>query len=206
MATRFKANDLQEMIRSLVRKEMKENLATMLNEVFSERYLSKIVETVSAAKPRGVNNLSIQGDGPDDEDENIPHALANDILGVGQENPVYRKEPKSDGVEQYDENTKRNDMLSLFFENTTPLDAEQYVPDEEEQRVFAEANAHNQPPQRKQQTRQAQGRKSQEEVWKELAGVKAPQTTSDTVSMADQEKFEELRLKRMRESLEVRPT
>ena len=214
MATRFKANDLQEMIRSLVRKEMKENLATMLNEVFTERYLSKIVETVSNAKPRGVNNLTIQGDGPEDEDENVPHTLANTILGVGQENPVYRKEPKDDGVEQYEESTKRTDMLSLFFEGTTPMTGEYdtdagaaFAPDEEEQKVLDEARAFTPPPPQ-QRIKQAPkpGRRSQEEVWKELAGVKAiSKQESHAVSVADQEKFEELRLKRMRESLEVKP-
>jgi len=130
MATRFKANDLQEMIRTLVRKEMKENLASMMNEIFSERYLSKIVETVSNAKPRGVNNLSIQGDGPDDEDENVPHTLANNILGVGQENPVFKKVPKSDGVKQYKEEIDRNGILNLFFEGTKPLQSKEEVAEE----------------------------------------------------------------------------
>ena len=187
MATRFKANDLQEMIRTLVRKEMKENLASMMNEIFSERYLSKIVETVSNAKPRGVNNLSIQGD-DDEEDEEVPHTLSNIILGVGQENPVFKKVPKSDGVKQFKEEIDRNGILNLFFEGTKPLQnkeqvAEEGIPLDMENPVIAEAA----------------------NKWSDL--VKQADQLSETrkpvVSQKDPA-AEEARIKRMREQLDAK--
>lgn len=119
MATRFKSSDLQEMIRKIVRQEMKEVVAATINEVLSERYLKGLAESAVASRPRGVNNLHIQGD--DVEEEEVPHTLANTILGVGQENPVFKKVPKDDGVRQFKEGVDRNEILNLFFEGTKPL-------------------------------------------------------------------------------------
>lgn len=193
MATRFKANDLQEMIRALVRQEMKENLAEMINEVFSERYLRKIVETANGAKPRGVNNLAIQGD-DEEEDEEVPHTLQNSILGVGQENPVFKKTPKPDHVRQHgddeplDEDTQRNEMLSLFFEGTKPIKAQEEKADEGipldmENPVIAE----------------------QADRWKDM--LKAADQLSEQrkpIQQAKDPAAEEARIKRMREQLDAK--
>jgi hypothetical protein len=116
MAT-YKADHLKEMIRGVVREEIRGVVANVIAEVLSERYLKQLVES---AAPR-VNTLSIQGEEPDDEDDNIPHALSNNVLGVGQENPVFKKTPKQDHVRQFGEGDERNDMLSLFFEGTKPI-------------------------------------------------------------------------------------
>ena len=120
MATRFKANDLQEMIRRIVREEMGSVVKEAINEILSERYLKKLAESAAGHnRPRGVSNLAIQGDA-DPEDE-TPEVLSNDILGVGQQNPVFKKGPSSKHVRQHNEGDDRDEMLSLFFEGTRPI-------------------------------------------------------------------------------------
>lgn len=125
MAQRFKASDLKDMIRLVVREEMYDVTKMVINEVLSERYLKQLVET---SRPRGVSNLAIQGD--ETEEEVKPEVLDNDIFGVGQENPVFKKVPKEDHVRQYEEGEERNEMLSLFFEGTRPLDQVESVMEE----------------------------------------------------------------------------
>ena len=118
MATRFKTNDLKEMIRSLVREELEGVLKSTINELLSERYLKQLAE--ASSRPRGVSqNLPIQGD--EDEEEVSPKVLSNSILGIGQKNPIFKKEPSSKRVVQHNENNQRDEMLSLFFEGTRPL-------------------------------------------------------------------------------------
>lgn len=123
MATRFKAADLKEVIREVVRQEIREVVVQTINEVLSERYLRGLAESAYGARPRGVATLDVQ-DGDEEPDEDVPGALSNDILGVGQRNPVYKKESEGRGVRQHrkSEGVDRNAMLNLFFEGTRPLD------------------------------------------------------------------------------------
>ena len=131
MAT-YKADHLKEMIRQVVREEIRGAIAQTISEVFAERYLKQLVESAAAAQPRGVNHLDIQGDDEVD-DEEVPHPLRNSILGVGQENPVFKKVPKSAGVRQFSEgkDDERNEMLSMFFEGTRliPTDDSEGMPE-----------------------------------------------------------------------------
>jgi hypothetical protein len=188
MATRFKSSDLQEMIRKIVRSEMKEVVAATINEVLSERYLKGLAESAVAARPRGVNNLHIQGDEPDDEDDNVPHTLANTILGVGQENPVFKKVPKDDGVRQFKEGVDRNEILNLFFEGTKPLQrqeekAEEGIPLDMDNPAIAEAAS----------------------KWSDL--VKQADQLSETrkpIQAPKDPAAEEARIKRMREQLDAK--
>jgi hypothetical protein len=119
MAT-YKADHLKVMIREVVRQELREQVAAVISEVLAEKFLRQLAESAAAAQPRGVAHLHIQGD-DDQEEEETPSILSNDILGVGQENPRFKKVPKSDGVRQFGENNERNEMLSLFFEGTQPV-------------------------------------------------------------------------------------
>jgi hypothetical protein len=196
MATRFKAADLKEMIRSLVRQEMKENLAEMINEVFSERYIKKLVETATTSQPRGVNHLDIMGD--ETEEEETPSILANNILGVGQENPVFKKVPKEKGVKQFSEDVERNEMLSLFFEGTQPITASENAmptPGDTDEDYGNEAVAPI-PVEKKEVKRMT-------EVWRTLAGVDKP-AVAPVANVAEMEKLQEARLKRLRDQLEVK--
>ncbi len=132
MAQRFKAEQLKEMIRTLVREEIREVVVATINEVLTERYLRKLAESVVSARPRGVSDLDIMGD-EEEPDEETPGPLSNSILAPGQENPRFKKVPKDDGVRQFHEGMDRNSMISLFFEGTKPLkESEANAPTAEE--------------------------------------------------------------------------
>jgi hypothetical protein len=125
---KYKADHLIEMIRGVVREEVKLQVkglvAETISEVLSERYLRKLIETNAGARPRGVSmSFPIQGD--DEPDEDVPEALDNNIQAPGQPNPRFQKTPKNRSVQQFHEETKRNEMLSLFFEGTQPLDKQE---------------------------------------------------------------------------------
>lgn len=187
MAT-YKADHLKEMIRQVVREEIRGVIAQTINEVFAERYLRRIIESAAAARPRGVSNLHIQGD-DEPGDEEVPRTLANTILGVGQENPVFKKVPKDDGVRQFNEGKdERNEMLSLFFEGTKP------IPEDDGEGLPEGVAIPVEKPEVKALT----------EVWTALAtGMEADAARKKPqVDPA----AEEARLKKLRESLDVRPT
>lgn len=185
MAT-YKAEHLQEMIRKVVRSEIKGVVADVIAEVLSERYLKQLAESTAAANaPRGANRLPVVGDDTSDEDNEVPLTLANTILGVGQDNPAYVKEPKGSRVKQFvKEDVNRNEMLSLFFEGTRPLkEVESKVeegiqlPDPESSPELAR--------------------------WAELA--KAADSLAEAKKpIAKNVEAEEARIKRMREQLEVK--
>ena len=191
MAT-YKADHLKEMIRQVVREEIRGVISQTISEVFAERYLKNIVESAVAARPRGVNNLSIMGDDEEEEQE-IPEPLANTILGVGQEDPVFKKVPKSDGVKQFSEGKDRNEMLSLFFKDTTPFNSSELAADDH---AMEGAVKESVAPPTKEESRMT-------EVWKTLAGVDKPAAPAPVANVADLEKREESRLKMLRERLEV---
>jgi hypothetical protein len=213
MAT-FKADQLREFVRSVVRKEIKETVASAISEVLSERYLRKLAESAVGARPRGVADLSIMGD-DEEPDEEVPHALANTIQGAGQEHPRFQKEPNGNHVRQHNEEFQHNPMLSLFFEGTKPLNVV-----EREAGMAAEADSEGvqmppewtgasddvEPePERRPARQEPTGRRPMNEVWSTLAGVKkVPQAQSETVDVDTRQKLEEDRLKRMREQLEVK--
>ena len=121
MAT-YKKEHLQEMIREVVRKELKEQVSAVISEVLAEKFLKQLAESAVNMRPRGVNNLSIQGS-DEIEDEEAPSILDNNILAPGQPNPRFDKHPAKRGVKQFSEDKERNEMLNLFFEGTRPINA-----------------------------------------------------------------------------------
>ena len=131
MAT-YKAEHLREMIRSVVREEMRGVVSGVIAEVLSEKFLKQLAESAVASRPRGVSNLPIQGD--DEYEEETPQVLSNTILGVGQKHPMFHKDSSKTKVRQYEsdesevnESAQRNQMLSLFFEGTKPLEREEDI-------------------------------------------------------------------------------
>jgi hypothetical protein len=200
MATRFKATDLKEMIRSIVREEMLTVTKQAINEVLSERYLKQLAE-VAASRPRGVGRTMHIADGDDQEVEEAPHPLDNPTQGI------YTRHPSKhdDGVDDEDdqnferstprltpEGRERNEMLSLFFEGTKPL---KEIEERVEEGIPLERM---QPPPMPQNG----GRRPMNEVWKELAGVGKSAPKQASLDKAELEKREEMRLKMLRESLE----
>ena len=190
MAT-YKADHLKEMIRGVVRQEIKEVVTNVIAEVLSERYLRQLVEG-AASRPRGVGRTLHIADGDDQDDEGTPEILPNPTHGI------YRKHPMkhSDSLEDDDdepqttipEGKQRDEMLSLFFEGTKPL---KMIEEQVEEGVPLEAIADD----------AKDGRRPLNEVWMELAGVKK-QPTVTPAEKSDMEKREEMRLKMLRESLE----
>jgi len=193
MAT-YKAEHLKEMIRTVVREEMRSVVAGVISEVLSERYLKKLAESAVSSQPRGVNHLDIMGD--DTEEDETPSILANNILGVGQENPVFKKTPKDKSVKQFSEDVERNEMLSLFFEGTKPITSSENAmptPGDTDDAEYEEQAPPREKPEVKRMT----------EVWRELAGVNKP-APAPVASPEALEKLEDARLKRLREQLEVK--
>lgn len=178
MAQRFKSTDLKEMIRSLVRQEIKEVVAETINEVLSERYLRQLAES-AVNRPRGVGDtMHIQGD--DAIEEPPPHPLANSREWPFEKHPM-KKDDKVD--EEYEPST---DLDQLFFEGTKPLNE-------------VEKDA---PPAEEIETRLPKQLQEQTKVWTALAGLKKNQTSGP--SAEDKVKYEEARIKRMREQLETK--
>ncbi len=187
MAQRFKAEQLKEMIRTLVREEIREVVGETINEVLSERYLRKLAESAVSARPRGVSDLDIQGD-EEEPDEDVPHALANSILGVGQEDPAFKKVPREDHVRQFHEGEERDEILGLFFEGTRPLaEREAGAPTAEElaapklPRALAE----------------------QTDVWKRM--VEGMEKVEQNKRPVTTPQSEEARIRKLREDLDRRP-
>jgi hypothetical protein len=240
MGKRFTSNDLKEMIRQLVREEVKDVVLETVNHVLAERYLRRLAESAVSAAPRGTNRLPIQGDDRVEGDDEAPQVLANTILGVGEEDPVFKKVPKDDGVRQHEEGYRREaDPSSIFFEGTVPIterdaqagyEADLYEglpeedrraamltesPGDDDPTAFPEPPGPRAAPQRVLPAPGAEpkmpgapgARKPLTEVWRTLAGVNAeqkPAAAAGGPSPEELAKFEELRLKRMRESLEVK--
>lgn len=206
---KYNASQMRELIREVVRSEIKSVVAETISEVLSDRYLRHLAESAAAAQPRGVANLHIQGD-DEEPDEEVPHALENSILGVGEENLVFKKEPKDDGVQQFHEGEKRNEMLSLFFEGTRPINELERdagyaaAADDDEEGVTVPGMPPAPPPPARPA---APARRPMTEVWQTLAGVKPtgdkPAAQAAPLSPEAREQFEEARLKRLREQLEV---
>jgi len=201
MATRFKATDLKDMIRSIVKEEMLSVSKQAINEVLSERYLKQLAE-VAASRPRGVGRTMHIADGDDQDVEDAPQVLDNPTQGIYSRHPSKHSDSIDDDDGQDFERSSprlspegkdRNEMLSLFFEGTKPL---KEIEDRIEEGIPLEKiEAKN------------TGRRPMNEVWKELAGV----GTKTAAKMApprfnDNEeeliKREENRLKMLRESLE----
>jgi hypothetical protein len=212
---KYKAEHLQEMIRGVVREEVKsllsggmmhEIVASTISEVLSERYLRKLAESAVSARPRGVASLPIAGDDTPEE-EFVPQPLANTILGVGQSNPAYEHEEEDEGVVQYQPQNegKRNDILNMFFEGTrsiTSVESEAGMEMPSADGILPAERFVEAPP-RKATTA---ARRPMTEVWKQLAGVKdLPKgNVSEAIDPKILAEREEARLKRMRESLDVK--
>lgn len=193
MATRFKATDLKEMIRSIVKEEMLAVTKQAINEVLSERYLKQLAETASS-RPRGVGRTMHIADGDDQEVEEAPHPLDNPTQGIYQRHAIKHDDEIDEDVAPArsltPEGRERNEMLSLFFEGTKPL---QEIEDRQEEGIPLEKiEAKN------------TGRRPMNEVWKELAGVgtKTAAKMTPAADTSDLERREEMRLKMLRESLE----
>lgn len=184
MAQRFKASDLHEMIRRIVRQEMGSVMKEAINEALSDRFLKHLAENAVGARPRGVSDLSIMGD-EEQKDEETPHPLRNTILGVGQEDPVFKKTPKPDHVRQPHEGKNRDEMLSLFFEGTRPLaERERESPTEDELNV---------PALPKPMAEQA-------DIWKRM--VQGMDRVAENKRPMSSPESEEARIKKMREELD----
>lgn len=203
---KFKADQLHEIIRAIVRQEineavvqkMNEVVVKTINEVLSERYLTKLAENV-ASRPRGVGRTMHIADGDDHDEEGTPQPMRNDDRGIYHVHPSKHDDEVEDddaGEPQLQaEDLERNEMLSLFFEGTKPL---QEVEAQVEEGVPLERIT--------EMRRDNDGRQPIQEVWKTLAGVKKPaqaQQTSRPVDTAALEAREEARLKQLRESLET---
>ncbi len=187
MAQRFKATDLKEMIRTLVREEIREVVVATINEVLTERYLRKLAESAVSARPRGVSDLDIQGD-DEEPDEETPGPLSNSILGVGQDDPVFKKVPKDDAVHQFHEGMDRNQMLSLFFQGTRPLkEIEANAPTAEELET----------------PRMPKELSEQADVWNKM--VKGMEKIAEGKRPVVSQEAEEARIKKMREELSRKP-
>jgi hypothetical protein len=110
---RFKAGDLQEMIRTIVRQEIREVVSTTINEVLSERYLKEVARRVSEAatisRPRGVASLEIMGD--DAVEEEPPEPLDNDSKWPFEQHPIKKEQLVRES----------RDPMEMFFEGTRPL-------------------------------------------------------------------------------------
>jgi hypothetical protein len=190
MAQRFKATDLKEMIRSIVREEIKDVVGRTINEVLSERYLRQLAESINV-RARGVGDtLHTQGD--DSAYEPPPTPLDNDdSRWPFQKHPMKHDDyVESDNSE--DQDRDREDPMSIFFEGTRSLkEIEDRAPSEDElQNQVASAPL-------------PKNLNEQKRVWTALAGMK-PKADESRVDPAEQAKYEEARIKRMRESLDVK--
>lgn len=229
MAQRFKADQLKEMIRLLVREELTGAVKAAINEILSERYLRQIAE-VAASRPRGVGRTMHIADGDDNDDEGTPEILANTTAGIYNKHPMKHDdhldddEPELAGpsITTIPEGLERDDMMAKFFEGTRPIneiDADAGVSFEigEDGAVLEEEDAPIQALAAPRRGSPAKGkvRRPMTEVWRELAGVKkegaAPRAAEirpgaplpvDPQVEAERVKMEEARLKRLRESLE----
>jgi hypothetical protein len=189
MAT-YKADHLKEMIRSVVRQEIKEVVTNVIAEVLSERYLKQLVE-VNASRPRGVGRTMHIADGDDQDDEGTPEVLPNPTQGIYRKHPMKHSDSLEDDEPQttMPEGKQRDEMLSLFFEGTKPL---KQIEEQVQEGIPLEKIA-DEP---------SDGRRPLTEVWATLAGVKKQPSASPPADASELEKREELRLKRLRESLE----
>lgn len=228
MAQRFKAEQLKEMIRVLVREELTGAVKSAINEILSERYLKQIAE-VAASRPRGVGRTLHIADGDDNYDEGTPEILANTTQGIYGKHPMKHDdrleddEPEEQGptLTTIPEGIERDDMMAKFFEGTRPIneiDADAGVSFEigEDGTVLQEEDVPIQQLSSPRRGRPAKGpRRPLSEVWTELAGVNkgdAPTQVAeirpgapipmDPQIQAERMKMEEMRLKRLRESLE----
>lgn len=217
MAQRFKAEQLKEMIRVLVREEIRSVVKETINEVLSERYLQKLAE-VAASRPRGVGRTMHIADGDDQEDEGTPEILRNDSDGIYTKHPMKH----SDGLEDDEpeqlapvsfvpEGMERNEMISLMFEGTRPIneiDAEVGVVEgQEDEGVPVMGMQQLRPPrvrQRKQQGQLGFGNNANPEGIRALIGLKEGKTldTADRRIAEGQVAMEERRLEQYRKSLE----
>lgn len=118
MATRFKSTDLKDMIRSIVREEMKSVVSAAINEVLSERYLKEMAQRmVEAQRPR--LRETILGTTREPEEE-TPEPLDNDTEGIYTKNPIKK------GVTEMSlpEALAENNPLAYLYEGVQPIPAE----------------------------------------------------------------------------------
>ena len=195
---KFKADQLHEMIRSIVRQEideavikrMNEVVVKTINEVLSERYLKQLAENI--ARPRGVGPTLHIADGDDNEEEGVPPIGPQNFGGrdIYGKHPMKRDDEIDEQAEEPElraENIDRNDMLSLFFEGTRPLEEVEESDGVPLEKIMP----------------QARGEKKQiTEVWRTLAGVKPEAPPARSTDKEALEAREEMRLKMLRESLE----
>jgi len=196
MAQRFKAGDLQEMIRKIVRQEIKVVVTETINEVLSERYLKQLAESMAVSRPRGVSSLEQMGE--DAIEEPPPHPLAN-----GREWPFEKHPMKHDDAvdtrnnddKDYDVDyrKKSDDPTSIFFEGTRSLsDIEAHAPSEDE--LLNRVQSTPIPGSKKMD--------EQKKIWTTLAGVGNQNRSDPQIDAAAKAQFEEARIKRMREELD----
>lgn len=194
MAQRFKATDLKEMIRAIVREEIKDVVGRTINEVLSERYLrevaKRVTESVAVSRPRGV--ASLEQFGEDAIEEPPPHPLAN-----SREWPFEKHVMKHDDAVETDQgedqDRDREDPMSMFFEGTRSLkEIEEHAPSEED--LLNKTQSAPIPGSKKLE--------EQKQIWTQLAGVKSKKKKEEDVDAAAKAQFEEARIKRMREELD----
>ena len=229
MAQRFKAEQLKEMIRVLVREEIKDVVKATINEVLSERYLKELAE-VAASRPRGVSRTLHIADGDDAEEEGVPQILANTTRGIYGRHPIKHSDSIDDDeagqegpkVTTIPEGHERDEFMSLFFEGTKPInemEREAGVDDlDDSAAMLAEMEGQNPMPEipdvplphRKDPAKKTKARRTAEQLWTTLAGVKPGQQESPERQALNEEQdrkkmqeLEEKRLERLRASLDV---
>lgn len=114
---------LGEMIRLIVKQEIRETVMSTINEVLSERYLRQLAES-AASRPRGVGRTMHIADGDDNDEEGTPSIMRNNDRGIYAKHPsIHEDKPEEDSpnAPELSEDHERNEMLSMFFEGTKPL-------------------------------------------------------------------------------------
>jgi hypothetical protein len=225
MAQRFKAEQLKELIRILVREELTGAVKQAINEILSDRYLQQIAEA-AASRPRGVGRTMHIADGDDNYEEGTPEILSNTTMGIYNKHPMKHDDRLEDdepelvgpSISTIPEGIDPNDMRSLFFEGTRPIneiDADAGVVfnlEEGDDEGVPVPQVARSAPSRAPAPSRTPARRPLNEVWSELAGVKKEASRAeirpgsplpvDPQVEAERMKFEEARLKRLRDSLE----
>lgn len=136
---KVKADELFEVVRQVVREEVKKVLPALVAKHLSEAYIKKaLAETVQVEQPvrrpaprpqpqasRLPANLREIIAGTDPDDEVTPEALPNDTMGI--------YEPANPLVKRNDEAVakllSRNNPMADIYEGLQPIDAEDRSPD-----------------------------------------------------------------------------
>lgn len=226
MAQRFKAEQLREMIRALVREEMSAVVKETISEVLSERYLKHLAE--AASRPRGVGPTLHIADGDSSEEEGVPEVLANTTQGIYSRHPSKHSdsidgdedEPVGPSLTTIPEGHDRNEFMSKFFEGTRPIDefeAAAGMSDlDDSAALLAEMDGQNsmpeipavQEPHRAGPPKKGPTRRTANQLWTKLAGIDpSAEPKRDLIREEAErkqlEQLEEKRLERLRASLDV---